>query len=418
MIKDLTWYNTFQYISMLLVAVAIPIGFHQALWMSGLLALSSLVAMVARRRVGNPALKGGLRWGLVFLAGYWLLLLVSMLYTADTATGWDVLWHKAMLLVFSLSFLLADTSWLTPRTMRGVGYAFLASMTGVFLYLAGVAVGKMIGGSTLGAVTGSTFDPRHHAYSAIYLAAALAFVYHELHAHWGELKPWLRGVLIAVVPLLILHIIIVNSRAGILTLYVLEAACTVHFALTRRRWCQAALMAVLLAGYTLGVEKGLPSHEMRVVSTVEDLVSDEPSDARVDINGSSFDAVKKQPLFGYGVGDYRHCLVEQYDENGWEYGVNAEFNAHNQYMETVLAVGAVGLLLFLAMLAWPLWQAWRRRSSALFLVLLLSFIVAFNLLFESMLERQMGLLFVGFALAVMTLTVSCEENKFGREEKS
>ena len=159
MTKDLTWYNTFQYISMLLVAVAIPIGFHQALWMSGLLALSSLVAMAARRRVGNPAMKGGLRWGLVFLAGYWLLLLVSMLYTADTATGWDVLWHKAMLLVFSLSFLLADTSWLTPRTMRGVGYAFLASMTGVFLYLAGVAVGKMIGGSTLGAVTGSTFDP-------------------------------------------------------------------------------------------------------------------------------------------------------------------------------------------------------------------------------------------------------------------
>ena len=417
MMKNLTWYNKLQYLSLLLMAIAIPIGFHQALWASGLIILSSLIAMAARRRVGNTALKGGLRWGLILIAGYWLLLLASMLYTTDTVTGWEIMTLKAGLLIFALSFLLADTSWLTPRLMRGVGYAFVASMTGVFLWLAGVAVGKMIGGSTLGSVTGPSFDPRHHAYSAIYLAAALVFIYHELYNHWGGMKRWQRGLLIAVVPLLILYVIMVNSRAGMLTLYIIEAACTVHFALMRRRWRWAALMAVLLAGYTLGMEKALPTHESRVAETIENLTGDEPSDARIEINGGSVDAAKKQPLFGYGVGDYRHCLVDQYDENGWEYGVGAEFNAHNQYMETVLAIGAVGLLLFLAMLAWPLWQAWRHRGKSLFLVLMLTFIIAFNLLFESMLERQMGLMFIGFTLMVITLTVSSEENKFGQLAK-
>ena len=416
--KTITWYNRLQYISLLLMAVAIPIGFHQALWASGLLALSSLIAMVAKRRVGNTALCGGLRWGLLFMAGYWLLLLVSMIYTKDTVTGWEILTLKAVLLIFALSFLLADTSWLTPRLMRGVGYAFLASITGVFLYLAGMAVGKMIGGSTLGAVTGPSFDPRHHAYSAIYLAAAMVFIYHELYNHWGEIKPWLRGMLIAVVPLLILYVIMVNSRAGMLTLYIIEATCTVHFALVRRRWWWAALMAVLLAGYTIGMEKALPTHVARVVETIEDLAGDEPSDARIEINGGSVDAAKKQPLFGYGVGDYRHCLIDQYDENGWESGVSAEYNAHNQYMETILSIGVVGLLLFGAMLVWPLFQAWRRSVNSLWLILLLTFIVTFNLLFESMLERQMGLLFIGFLYAIMTLIVSCEENKFGRDGKS
>ena len=86
-------------------------------------------------------------------------------------------------------------------------------------------------------------------------------------------------------------------------------------------------------------------------------------------------------------------------------------------METVLSIGVFGSLLFLAMLAWPVWQAWKRRSGALFLVLLVVSIIAFNLLFESMLERQMGLLFIGYALAVMTLTVSCEQNKFGQLPK-
>lgn len=418
MIKNLTWYNKLQYIAILLMAVAVPIGFHQALWAAVFLSVTSIFAMVGGRQVGNTRLKGGLRWGLLLIVGYWLMLLVSMLYSSDMATGWEILTLKAVLLIFALCFLLVDTSWLAPRLMRGVGYAFLASITGVFLYLAGVAVGKMIGGSSLGAVTGPSFDPRHHAYSALYLAAAMVFIYYELHTHWGEIKPWLRGLMIGVVPLLILYVIMVNSRAGMMTLYMLEAVCTVHFAVTRRRWWWAALMAVLLAGYTFGMEKALPTHQARVAETIEDLTSDEPTDARVDINGGSLDAVKKQPLFGYGVGDYRRCLVDQYEENGWEYGVGAEFNAHNQYMETMLSIGAAGLLLFLAMLAWPLWQAWRRRSKSLWLILLFSFIVAFNLLFESMLERQMGLLFIGFLYAIMTLIVSCEENKFGRDGKS
>ncbi|MCR4658762.1 MAG: O-antigen ligase family protein [Bacteroidales bacterium] len=415
--KHLTWYNIFQYVAMLLMAAAIPVGMHVALWASCLLALASLVAMVAGRHVGNPSLLRGHRWGLLLIVGYWVLLLISMLWTTDYATGWDILKLKAVLLIFSLSFLLTDTGWITPKLLSGVGYAFLAAMTGVFLYYSGVAVGKMIGGASLGSVTGNTFDPRHHAYTAIYLAVALAFIYNELHDRWSEMHRWLRAVMIAVVPLLILYIIIVNSRAGMLMLYIIEAVCVVHFALTLRRWRWAALMAVLLAGYTFGMEKALPTHQERVVETIADLTSDEPSDARVDINGGSLDAVKKQPLIGYGVGDYRRCLVDQYDENGWEYGVGAEFNAHNQYMETMLSVGAIGLLLFLAMGAWPLWQAWRGRSKTLWLILLLTFIVAFNLLFESMLERQMGLLFIGPLLVVMTLTVSCEENKFGQLPK-
>ena len=418
MMKSLTWYQKSQYISMLIMAAAIAVDMHVALWASGLMALTSIISMIAQRHIGNPSLTGGNRWGLLFIVGYWLILLASMLYTDDLVTGWDILTLKAVLLIFSLSFLLTDTGWLSPKLLRGVGYAFLAAMTGVFLYYAGGAVGKMIGGATLASVTGSTFDPRHHAYSAIYLAAALAFVYHELHRHWSELPCWLRAVMIAVVPLMILYVIMINSRAGMLTLYVIEAACTLHFALTRRRWWWAILMAALLAGYTFGMEAALPSHQARVVETIEDVVSDEPKDARVQINGSGIDAAKKQPVFGYGVGDYRHCLVEQYDANDFKAGVNAEFNAHNQYVETVLAVGAVGLLLFLTMLAWPLWQAWRQRSRNLWLVLLLSFIIAFNLLFESMLERQMGLLFIGPALVIMTLIVSSEENKFCRDGKS
>lgn len=417
MTKHLTWYDYIQYISLLLFAAAIPVGWHCALWASGLLALASLVAAVAGavgRRRPLAAVRQLPVWGLWLIVAYWLLLLVSMLWSADVAAGREILWLKAVMLIFPLSFLLTDVRWLTALLLRGVGYAYLAAMVGVFLYYCGCAVGKMMAGTSFVSAFGTGFDPRHHAYTAIYLAVALAFVYCELHSRWSMLHPWHRGVLIAVVPMLVFYVIMVNSRAGMLTLYALEVACTVHFALTRRRWWHAALMAILLAGFTVGVELGLPSHESRVASTVEDITSDEPVDARVQINGSSLDAALQRPLFGYGVGDYRRCLVDQYNADDFSAGVSAEFNAHNQYVETALAVGAVGLLLFMAMLLLPLWAAWRRRSAALWLVTLLTFIVGFNLLFESMLERQMGLLLIAPLLTIMALIVNGEENKFGQ----
>lgn len=417
MTKSFTWYNILQYIALLLFAIALPVGWHYALWAAALFALLSLVAAVAgtlQRRCCTASSKHLPSLALGMIVFYWLLLLASMLYSNDTATGWEILRLKAVMLIFPLSFLLTDTRWLTPRLLRGVGYAFLAGLIAMFLYHTAVAVRGMLHGASFGSVFSPAFDPRHHAYTAIYIAAALAFVYHVLYSRWQGIPRWLRIVMIAAVPLLIFYTILVNSRAGMLTLYILEAACTVHFALSRRRWWQAAIMALLLAGFTVGVEHALPGHGSRVVDTIEDVTSDEPSDARVMINGSSLDAALKQPVLGYGVGDYRHCLVEQFNEDDWEYGVTNEFNAHNQYVETVLAIGFVGMLPFLAMLLLPLWTAWRRRHNALWLVLLLTFVVCFNLLFESMLERQMGLLFIAPLLSITALIVSTNENKFGQ----
>ncbi len=416
MIKNLTWYQTLQYLSLLLLAVTIPIGWRYALWTSILLAITSLLSLritYLKLNAQHSTLNAN---HLIIL--YWLLLLASMLYSDDSTTGWEILKIKAGMLIFPLAFLLTDRRWITSRLLRGVGYAFLASMTAVFIYHTSHAVGRILGGSTFGAAFGPSFDPRHHAYTALYLAVVLAFVYHELHAHWSELPSWHRGLMFAVVPLMILYMIIVNSRAGLLTLYLLEAACTIHFALTRRRWWKAVLMVLLLAGFTFGAEKALPGHQARVAATIEDMASDQPSDARVQINGSSTEAAFRHPLFGYGVGDYRHCLVDQYNANDFSAGVSAEYNAHNQYIETLLAVGLVGMIPFLGMLLLPLWSAWRRRIGALWLVAMLTGIICFNLLFESMLERQMGLLFITPLIVIMALIVSREKNKFCSKGKS
>ena len=106
-------------------------------------------------------------------------------------------------------------------------------------------------------------------------------------------------------------------------------------------------------------------------------------------------------------------LTQRYADEGHTVHYNRRFNAHNQYTETALASGLPGVLALLAFLLAPLLLGLRRRQLPP-LVVALTFIVMFSLLFESMLERQMGLLFVGPLYAIMPLIINSSQNKFGR----
>lgn len=75
--------------------------------------------------------------------------------------------------------------------------------------------------------------------------------------------------------------------------------------------------------------------------------------------------------------------------------VEKEYNTHNQYEDTLVAVGWTGLFFMLLYFLMPVAGMLRRREwDALWLCLL--FVVAFNALFESVFEKQNGILFFLF----------------------
>ena len=412
--KNMKWQDALQFAAMALLGAALPLSWRFGLWAALLLAVVSLAKVFAdihdgKRTVFNPALNGRMRIALWAAVAYVAIFAVSLLYSNNVSAGVNTLWHKSVLLIFPLCFLFTDTSYLKHVHIRVIFYALLVAVCAVFLYCAGDAVHKMIDGATLKSVTGITFDARHHTYYAFYALGALVFVYFEMSEHWGEMKAWRKALMIAATVFGILYIVLVNSRSGVIGLYVMEVFCAVHLALRYKRWWQAVVMAVLLVGFTLSAEALLPGHQNRLKATVEA----GEKDARVGIIKSSLNVMKQSPLTGKGVGDYEETLHEQYAEDERSLGT---LNAHNQYAETLLAVGVVGLLLLMAYLVMPIVCAIGRKD-VFWQVFFFSGIVMFNLLFESMLERQMGLLFVGFLLALMVLITSVDENKFGHMAK-
>lgn len=411
--KTMKWYDWMQYGILLLVAFAVPNSWRFGLWIAMLLVPVTIVKMIAQRRVGNPALKRPLRVALYGPIVYWLLLAISLLWSGDTATGLELLQLKAVLLIFPLCFLISDTSYLTMRHLRGIGYALLVGVVGAFLHFMVRAIIAMLHGTAF-QVFQNTFychacpGVYHHAYIALYTVVAMAFIYNELSRCWKELKGWLRGALIVALLMIVCHTVIVNSRAGMLAMGLTAVACVAHLVITRRNWKLGLLVGFLVVAAFVATTQLMPGYVNRLSATVENV----QDDARTHINRSNWHAFLERPLFGYGAGDYHASQVEQYGSDGFDYGANASFNAHNQYMESLLSTGIPGLLVLLFFLLAPLWTA--RRSHSLFLMALLTAIVMFNLLFESMLERQMGLLFIGSLFPLMVLIMSVEENKFGQ----
>ena len=407
------WQDTLQFVVMVLMGAAMPLSWRLGLWTAVLLAVVSLVKIFADRHdrpIGtsshslfNPALNGWMRAALWAAVTYVAIFAVSLLYSNDLSAGLNTLWHKAVLLIFPLCFLLTDSSYLKPLHIRIVFYALLVAVCGVFLYRTGCAVSKMIDGASLKSVTGMTFDNRHHSYYALYALVVLVFVYFELAGHWGELRVWHRVLLLVSAAFGILYMVLVNSRAGIIGLYAMAVLCPLHLALCHKRWWQALLAALLLVGFTFAAESLLPGHQNRVLATLDA----GKEDARVGIFQSTLEVVKQRPLTGLGVGDYEAALHDQYADDEQTFA-GKDFNAHNQYAETLLAVGVIGLLLLLVYLLLPLVCAIGRKS-VFWQVLFFMGVIMFNLLFESMLERQMGLLFIGFFIAVMILITSIRD---------
>lgn len=408
-----------QFGTLLLAVACIAINWRAGFWATVAFAFVSLL----RLKGSNPALEPQTRRGLWAIVGYWLLLLFSLVYTDDIASGWNLIAIKASILFFPLAFLLTDTSYLTSKHLRIIGYTLVAALLIMFFYCIGVSTVKLANGASLKEVTDFSFDPRHHAYTALYLTVALVFIYFELVIYWHSLPRWVRRALLGAVPLLIIYIILVNSRSGLLTLYSIELFFVLHYALTRHNWPRAILLAVLLGGFSVGMEVVIPGHDERLVNTISDLSSDgilvdtendSYSDVRLMIYKCGIETWLESPVFGHGVGDYQQKLLERFNANNFSGGVESQLNAHNQYIETLLSTGLIGLAVLLFWMLWPTIQAWRTsRRDVFWLIAMFTFCFMLGCLFESMLERQMGVLFIGALMAVMTLTVAftSKENK-------
>jgi O-antigen ligase len=97
-----------------------------------------------------------------------------------------------------------------------------------------------------------------------------------------------------------------------------------------------------------------------------------------------------QHPFGVGTGNVDEHLNYRLYRSNQKNMVAADYNPHNQFIQTGVEIGIPGLLILLSILVTGFYFAWKHRN---WLLLILLSDLAFNALFESMLQRSSGIVF-------------------------
>ena len=147
-------------------------------------------------------------------------------------------------------------------------------------------------------------------------------------------------------------------------------------------------------------------------------VKDKPGDktgneVRLVMWAATILEIKEHPL-GVGTGnvdeyiskrlkDLGQVELSKKDDKG-----HIRYNPHNQFLQTTLEVGYTGLLILVIYIFGLFRLAWKNKNAFLAIIVGALF---FNSLFESVLQRQSGIVFFSFILSLMTMLVLMNNQK-------
>jgi len=377
-----------------LTLFALPWG--QGRLSSALLLLLLLVGLFRRRR---SEWRAAVREPLVWVsAAFYLLHLLSLSYSADLTQGWRELETKVSFFLGPLLLLAYGQNQTEPDRWR-LRLAYVLGNVGVVLAaLSYAAYRALTEGAWYYVREGGTYqryffqyetfsEPfMHPGYLATYAGVALLILLYGLYQKRWQQRTWAG----AGVALLVVGLILLQGRMNVIALMLVLGAAGIGWVWCRGRWrwlAYAGLFLGLLGWvFYVGAPESLLKRYLAWPQLEYDIEGDQFNSAtyRLAEWRCAAHALGAAPWQGYGVGDGQAALEASYRKLHFWKGLEGHFNAHNQYLDTWLAVGLPGVLLLLLLLALYLrrFAQQRRWDMAAALVFL-----ALCMLTESMLER-------------------------------
>jgi O-antigen ligase len=255
----------------------------------------------------------------------------------------------------------------------------------------------------------SEFSKRHHpSYTAVYYIVAIGLVWYGYRERWKGFGLW---PVVLATGMLVVSYGLCLSLAGIL--YGFAAAGFVFLRVVYRRFgkwtalAAAAVTPLLIYGMIVAVPQfqgewaNAKQYADEYVKDPETFVRNKHypmsgSEVRLVMWTVSAQIAMDYPL-GVGTGNVDEVLTTYLDRMGQTELAKMEYNPHNQYLQTAVELGWAGCVLLIAILVVGCVRAWRSRNMLLLLVITN---LAFNMLFESMLQRQSGIVFYTFVICL------------------
>ena len=239
----------------------------------------------------------------------------------------------------------------------------------------------------------------HASYIAMFLVFAVGLITYYLQIKYERASFIKKIILVFLLTYFFIFIIMLSSKAGIISLaFVLLF--NIGYVYYKKQFAKGTVLLIILIVAFYGVinafsvtAKRLSAAQGTINSEKIEKDTHESTAERLLIWKSSLNIIKDNFLFGVGTGDVKDHLLTEYKNRQISNAYQHKLNAHNQYLQTFISIGVFGFLILIACLVFPAFLSIKKQNV---LYLLFLFLISFNFLFESMLERQAGVVFYAF----------------------
>jgi len=256
----------------------------------------------------------------------------------------------------------------------------------------------------------------HPGYMAMFLNLAIAVLISFLLRYKKTVKNrWYTVSFAGLILYFSVFVILLSSKAGILSMLVLYLL-TVGYVMVIRKKLLAGLFLILgigvlfysaLSVFTYSLDR-VVGYSQTVTKSFPDQngVTKETGD-RITLWDNALEVLKNNAFIGVGTGDVKDELLKRYKESNSTEALAKELNAHNQFLQTFIALGITGFLALILSLVLPAYYAIKQEA---FVYLIFLAITIINFLTESMLETQAGVVFYAFFNSFLLLLVLLRKN--------
>jgi O-antigen ligase len=348
---------------------------------------------------------------IISFALLYLLYIAGLFYSRNMIYGLFDLEVKLSLLVFPLIFATAGEPVLDAKKINTVLKTFVGGcLAGSVIFLGYSSYNEIVYH-----VQDSFYYTRlswyyHPSYLAMYFGFAIPILIYWLVNDHKSLSWLIKTGMIVIMLYFLVFIILLSSKAGLLALALTLVSYIIILIVKKGQWLYGLVtLAVAMGAFYFGM-KIFPFAANRIYQAEKDFsvpgdsatAASRSTGSRIQIWKSALDIIRKNPVLGVGTGDVKDELMKRYSERKIEIAIQHKLNAHNQYLQTFVALGLAGLIVLLAMFIVPARMAFRKEHYLYFMFLV---VFSVNILVESMFETQAGVVFYAFFNTILFIAM-------------
>lgn len=346
---------------------------------------------------------------LVMFVFLYLAYVIGAFYTNHLDIAQKYLEYKLSFLVFPLLF----TFRLKEKIhVYLVGLSFIIGL--IFLFFTSL-IGSILCyqiDPNVSCFLSSNFSHLHHpSYASVYFLVGMIVAWYGWKQRWYGFKLYL---VVPFVLLLISGSLLCMSLAGILYFFLFIGILGL-IKLNKLFGKKASVLAVLILPFILFFSvKKIPAlndqfnaskiHLLKYLEDPKDFVENQVTylggnEIRLILWTASAMELAEHPL-GVGTGNVDDHLRERLIQLGQLDLAKKDLNSHNQFLQMGIELGWFGMAIFLVLICMCIVLAFRYKN---WLMLILITNLVFNSLFESMLQRQSGIVFYTFTCCFLVV---------------